>query len=130
MYSSSSSTEQLKDSAARLALRAKTKDEEFIIGGSVIDGELRMLRFNDYHLDLPIQGNLLIMEYPDRPGMVGKYGSILGEASVNIARMEVSRVDGRGDALVVLTLDDPVPAAVIESIKAEVNPLKIHAISF
>jgi hypothetical protein len=69
------------------------------------------------------------MVYQDRPGMVGKYGSILGANSINIARMEVSRIDGRGDALVILTLDDPVPVKVLEDIKASVMPIRAHLIS-
>ena len=68
---STSSTLQLRDNQARLALKARTKDSEHVIGGSIIDGTLRMLRFDDYEVDLPIEGNLLILEYPDRPGMVG-----------------------------------------------------------
>ena len=68
------------------------------------------------------------MEYQDRPGMVGAYGSILGNAQINIARMEVGRVDGRGDALVILTLDDPVPAAVLEELKEAIRPTRIFAL--
>ena len=70
------------------------------------------------------------MEYQDRPGMVGAYGSILGNAQINIARMEeVGRVDGRGDALVILTLDDPVPEAVLAELKEAVRPTRIFALS-
>ena len=69
------------------------------------------------------------MEYPDRPGMVGRYGTILGENKINIARMEVSRIDGRGDALVILTLDDPVPTSVVEEIRATVKPNKAYKVS-
>jgi D-3-phosphoglycerate dehydrogenase len=88
-----------------------------------------VLQYNEYPIDLPIGGHLLIMEYPDRPGMVGKYGSLLGENKINIARMEVSRIDGRGDALVLLTLDDPVPAPVFDQIVAAVKPTKAYRIS-
>ena len=53
---------------------------------ALVNGVLRVVRYNDYSIDLPIGGHLLVMEYPDRPGMVGKYGSILGENRINIAR--------------------------------------------
>ena len=125
-----SSTEQLKDNHSRLALKAITRDGEHVVGGSIVDDQLRLLRFGDYVLDLPIEGHLLILEYPDRPGMVGKYGTILGENHINIARMEVSRIDGRGEALVVLTLDDPMPPEVLDQIKEAVTPDKAYAVSF
>lgn len=125
-----SSTELLKDNHSRLALRGKTRDGEHRVGGSVIDGQLRLIRFDDYALDLPIEGHLLILEYADRPGMVGKYGSILGASNINIARMEVSRIDGRGEALVVLTLDDPVPAEVLATLREEISPDRAYAVSF
>ena len=80
-------------------------------------------------MDLPIGGHVLILEYPDRPGMVGTYGSLLGDAGVNIARMEVSRIDGKPNALVVLTLDDPIPAASWMRSKRKSAPERLHAFS-
>lgn len=124
-----SSTTELKVWKAELMLKATCGSHEYIIGGSIINDELRVLRFNDYALDLPVSGNLLVMEYTDRPGMVGKYGSILGEHQVNIARMEVSRVDGQGNALVILTLDDPVSDDVINKIQQTIAPTRIVHIS-
>lgn len=125
----SSSSEQLKGWSDQLTIKASAGQHAHAIGGSVINGQLRVLRYDDYPVDLPVGGHLLIMEYPDRPGMVGKYGSILGGHRINIARMEVSRIDGRGDALVILTLDDPVPAPVFEELKAAVHPTRACLIS-
>lgn len=112
-----------------LTIKALTPAGERIIAGSLDRGQLRVQRYDDYPIDLPISGHLLIMEYPDRPGMVGKYGTILGEHHINIARMEVSRIDGRGDALVILTLDDPVPAEVLDRIVAAIKPQRAHRVS-
>lgn len=113
----------------QLTVKAITADGDRIIAGGIIAGQLRVMQYNEYPIDLPIGGHLLIMEYPDRPGMVGKYGSLLGENKINIARMEVSRIDGRGDALVLLTLDDPVPPTVFDQIVATVKPTKAYRIS-
>ena len=124
-----SSTTELKEWKAELMLKAITKNHEYIIGGTIINEQMRILRFNNYRLDLPVSGNLLVMEYTDRPGMVGKYGGILGEHQVNIARMEVSRVDGQGNALVILTLDDPINDDVFNELKNEINPQRIAALS-
>jgi D-3-phosphoglycerate dehydrogenase len=125
----SSSTEQKKDWNDQLIIRAITDQGAHEIGGSLINGELRVQRYDEYPVDLPIGGNLLVMEYPDRPGMVGKYGTILGDNRINIARMEVSRIDGRGDALVILTLDDPISQPVFEQLVAVVKPTKAYKIA-
>lgn len=124
-------TSSVKDigSAPQLTVKAVTADGERVISGGIVAGQLRVLQYNEYPIDLPIGGHLLIMEYPDRPGMVGKYGTLLGENKINIARMEVSRIDGRGDALVLLTLDDPIPAPVFDQIVAAVKPTKAYRIS-
>jgi D-3-phosphoglycerate dehydrogenase len=124
------STEQGAAGREQILVKATTASGSTrVIGGALIDGQLRVLRYNEYPVDLPIGSHLLVMEYPDRPGMVGKYGSMLGENRINIARMEVSRIDGRGDALVILTLDDPLPSAVFDAIKAAVKPTKAWKIT-
>jgi D-3-phosphoglycerate dehydrogenase len=126
----SSSSEQAEEDDPRLTVKAITAGGgEHLIGGALVHGVLRVLHYNEYPIDLPIGGHLLVMEYPDRPGMVGKYGSILGANNINIARMEVSRIDGRGDALVILTLDDPVPPAVFDEIRNTVRPNKAYKVS-
>ena len=125
----SSSTEQMNGWNDQLTVRAITDKGSHEIGGSMVAGLLRVQRYDEYHVDLPIGGNLLIMEYQDRPGMVGRYGTILGGNRINIARMEVSRIDGRGDALVILTLDDPVPMPVFQEIVETVKPTKAYRIA-
>ena len=125
----SSTSATTRGNPARLVLTATTPGGQHSIGGSVIEGQVRILSFDDYSIDLPVGNNLLIMEYEDRPGMVGKYGSILGENNINIARMEVSRIDGRGDALVLLTLDDPVPQPVLGAIAATVQPKRLCTVT-
>ncbi len=124
-----SSSQEIADGADQLQVKAITASGSHIIAGALVGGQLRVLKYNDFPIDLPIGGHLLVMEYNDRPGMVGKYGTILGANRINIARMEVSRIDGRGDALVILTLDDPIPLAVFEEIKTTVKPNKAYKVS-
>jgi len=124
-----SSSQEQADGAEQLSVTAVTASGRHVIAGALVAGQLRVLKYNDFPIDLPIGGHLLVMEYTDRPGMVGKYGTILGANRINIARMEVSRIDGRGDALVILTLDDPVPAPVFEEIKTTVKPNKAYKVS-
>jgi L-serine deaminase len=54
----------------------------------------------------------------DQPGTIGAVGTIAGRHNINISFMEVGRLTLRGMAMMVLGLDDPVPPAVLEEIKA------------
>ena len=65
----------------------------------------RLVEVNDFVVDLEPTEHLAFFTYEDRPGMVGTVGKILGDASVNIAGMQVSRNERGGQALVALAVD-------------------------
>jgi D-3-phosphoglycerate dehydrogenase len=72
-----------------------------------------------YWVDLvPRGGYVLLSRHVDRPGIVGTVGTLLGEADVNISSMQVGRLHPRGEALMALTVDDPVPPALLERLRA------------
>jgi predicted regulator of amino acid metabolism with ACT domain len=73
-------------------------------------------------------GVMLITRHRDRPGMIGRVGQILGAADVNISAMHLGRTAPRADALMVLALDDDVPAAVADEIRAHEAVLDLWTI--
>ena len=87
-----------------------------VIAGTVFDGVPRIVRLRDLHVEFVPEGHILVLAYEDRPGMVGRIGSILGRHNVNIASMHVGRRTRRGRAIVVLLLDDDVSAEVLEEV--------------
>ena len=76
----------------------------------------KIVAIDDYDLDLVPTDNLLFLRYADRPGVVGTVGNALGKAQVNIAGMQVARDHAGGAALMVITVDSPVPAEVLSSL--------------
>lgn len=86
------------------------------VGGALVQGEPRIVFIDGFWVDVPIEGHLLLTKHQDKPGLVGRVGTLLGENDVNISSMQVGRLRPRGDALMILTLDDPVPAHVRERI--------------
>ncbi len=92
-----------------------------IIAGTVFDGVPRIVRLRDLHIEFIPEGHILVLSYEDRPGMVGKIGSILGRHNVNIASMHVGRRTKRGRAIVVLLLDEDVPPEVMEEVEKAVE---------
>jgi D-3-phosphoglycerate dehydrogenase len=88
------------------------------VGGTVAAGEPRITRLGTYRLDMEPAHVMLITRHTDKPGMVGRIGAILGEADVNISAMHLARTRPREDALMILALDDDVPAEVEAAIQA------------
>ncbi|HEX5204182.1 phosphoglycerate dehydrogenase [Paractinoplanes rhizophilus] len=76
---------------------------------------------DDFDLDLTADGVLLFFRYSDRPGVIGAIGSILGEAGVNIAAMQVARREAGGEALMTLTVDGSVDADLLSAVAAAIG---------
>jgi D-3-phosphoglycerate dehydrogenase len=72
-------------------------------------------------VEVPIAKHLIVMVYKDRPGIVAIYGKEFGEASINIAGMQIARQSKGGQALSVLTVDSPVPDALLEKVRVAIK---------
>jgi D-3-phosphoglycerate dehydrogenase / 2-oxoglutarate reductase len=81
----------------------------------------RVMQVNDYDIEMAPARFMLFFTYTDRPGVIGKVGTILGQHDVNIATMDVGRPSIGGTALMGLTLDSPVPPQVIEEIRSAIE---------
>jgi D-3-phosphoglycerate dehydrogenase / 2-oxoglutarate reductase len=67
-------------------------------------------------VSVPPNRYMLFTRHRDMPGIIGKMGSILGSHNVNIASMQVGRKIVRGDAVMVVSLDDPLPDGVLADV--------------
>ena len=56
------------------------------------------------------------MLHTDKPGLIGAVGTITGKNNVNISAMQVARINPRGEALMILTLDEPASDDIIKKI--------------
>ncbi|TVR08604.1 MAG: ACT domain-containing protein, partial [Phormidium sp. GEM2.Bin31] len=80
------------------------------------DGELRITNVDEFPVNVPPIQHMLFTRHRDMPGIIGRIGSLLGSFNVNIASMQVGRKIVRGDAVMVLSLDDPLPEGILEEI--------------
>ena len=96
---------------------AKSDDDTFTAEGTQLH-EARILKVNDYWVDVIPKGHMFIAKYEDVPGSIGKIGTKLGEHNVNIGIMQVGRDEKGGRAIMVLTLDKEVPQEIISEIQA------------
>ena len=105
-----------------ISLKVETDRGTSTVGGTVINGQPNIVCIDDYWLTVePTGGHLLLIRHTDQPGMIGKVGTILGEADINISAMQVARESARGRALMLLSVDDPVPAEVVRKISEVTN---------
>ena len=106
------------DYGSLLTIEIKTTSGDISVAGTVRDGELHIVKVKDYSLDLvPTPGSyFLFADHLDRPGFIGAIGKITGDSDINISSMHLGRLKRRGPALLVLTLDEPVPQSEQEKI--------------
>ena len=76
------------------------------IAGAMAGNEPRIVRLDGYAVDVVPSGHVLIMRHLDRPGMIGRVGTILGANDVNISAMQVGRRVIRGEAVMTMSLDE------------------------
>jgi D-3-phosphoglycerate dehydrogenase / 2-oxoglutarate reductase len=98
-----------------------------VVSGTVMHNEPRIVRIGRYWTEFVPEGYILFCRNPDQPGMIGRVGTIIGKANVNIRHMDVgpserspqTRESKRSNdtALMIISVDDPIPAWAIEEIK-------------
>jgi D-3-phosphoglycerate dehydrogenase / 2-oxoglutarate reductase len=93
------------------------EDEMTIIGATVLNGfGSRIVKIDNYQVDIRPEQHLLYIKHHDIPGMIGLVGSILGDFDINIGTMQVGRAAIGGDAIMVLTLDKTIGVQITDKI--------------
>lgn len=88
------------------------------LAGTVVHGQqLRLVEVDGFEVDAAPHGHLLMTRHRDVPGIVGKTGTILGEAAINISNMQVARASAGGDALMLLGIDRAADAGVLARLR-------------
>ncbi len=119
--------------SSSMTVTVSGEGKDLAIGGTLFGSDMpRLFRLNEHRLEAYMDGNMLIFEHQDRPGVIGSLGSALGQHNINIAQMSVGRTlqEPDGKAIGVLNLDSNVPAAAIEEILKfdgidAVNPINL-----
>jgi D-3-phosphoglycerate dehydrogenase / 2-oxoglutarate reductase len=101
-----------------LELSASAEGKTVSVGGAFFGATPRIVSVNRRWVEARPTGVILVLENTDRPGMVGRIGTLLGEHSVNIATMSLSRNQAGGTALTVLNLDNAPSAELLDKIRA------------
>lgn len=105
-----------------IAVKLTTAAGQTTVGGTVMRGEPHLVLVDGYWVDVaPVEGFFLFSHHRDRPGMIGKVGTLLGDCDINISSMQVGRLMPRGRAMMIVGLDEAIPQPVLETIRSIPN---------
>jgi len=116
-------TRQSRDWVNLVTLSGEGSRGQVGVAGTTVgprDAE-RLVAINGIPIDMAPADHMAFLFYEDRPGVIGRVGTILGESGVNIASMQVGRRKQGGEALMALTVDAGIPAGVLEQVEAEIG---------
>ena len=99
-------------------LSAEAEGKTVSVGGAFFGATPRIVSVNSRPVEARPHGVILVLENTDRPGIVGRIGTLLGEHSVNIATMSLSRNQAGGTALTILNLDNAPGEQLLQEIRA------------
>ena len=117
-----------------VGVRADGPDGEShrVLGTVYADGLPRVLRIDNFAMDMIPEGNMVVVVNQDQPGVIGAVGSSFGDAKVNIADMVISRdfgKDGTATALMLIKTDSQPPAALLDKLRAKPNIKRVKAVT-
>lgn len=115
-----------------LTVAITTERRERSISGVLFSNgeEPRVVSMNRVPIEATPEGNLLFISNQDSPGLIGRVGTILGEAGINIANFHLGRTAPGGSAIAFVNVDHDVPDAVMETLKGVDNVLEVKLVRY
>ncbi|PPD26501.1 MAG: phosphoglycerate dehydrogenase [Hyphomicrobium sp.] len=112
-------------------LTVKTDEYERSVAGTVFsDGRPRIIQVRDINMDFELTPHMLFVRNTDRPGFIGRVGTVMGDASVNIGTFNLGREKAGGDAICMLSLDDAVSDEILAKVTAIPNVVRVRRLRF
>ncbi len=111
-----------------ITLTIEGQGKRRLVAGTLFEGQPRIVRLRDYSMDFTPDEHMLLLNYEDRPGMIGRIGTIMGQHDINIASMNLGRSQKKGEAMVILSLDSAVPPPVVDELRTATEASFIKAL--
>jgi D-3-phosphoglycerate dehydrogenase len=113
-----------------LVLRVKSPKRELQVHGTLFSKkDPRVVKVDNFIVEIVPEGSMLFMYNNDKPGVIGNIGTLMGKNNINIARMHFGREKAGGMAISVVNIDAPASEKVLEEIKNLPNILDVKVIN-
>lgn len=110
-------TANAQDFAGTVTIRVTGDAGETVVSGAIFgSGDPRIVAVNGVRLEIVPEGHLLITRHHDKPGIIGRIGTAIGEQSINISRLVLGLTERTGIAQAVLSVDGAVDRAVLDKL--------------
>ena len=114
-----------------IRLTVKTDDYERSVAGTVFsDGRPRIIQVRNIDMEFEVAPRMLFIRNADKPGFIGKFGMLMGEAGLNIATLNLGRDKPGGDAICMVAIDEPVSEEVLAKITALPQVVRVNRLEF
>jgi len=118
------------DYQSMIILRVRTDGKENYLAGTLFSRkDPRIVKINNFDVEIIPEGNMLFLYNNDKPGVIGNIGSFMGRNNINIARMHFGREAPGGLAISVVNIDSPVTQSQLEEIKGLPNILSVKVVN-
>jgi len=115
-------TSEVRGYMGLITLSVITDKGEYQVAGTVFpEPQCRIVQIDEYRMEAPLEGRMLLITNCDRPGVLGFIGTTLGSFQVNIADMHLSRIHDKGMAICLVTVDNPVPPEALQALREHEN---------
>jgi D-3-phosphoglycerate dehydrogenase len=112
-------------------LTVKTSEYDRSVGGTVFsDGRPRFIQVRDINMEFELTPHMLYVRNSDKPGFIGRFGTVLGEAGVNIATLNLGRDRPGGDAICLVSVDEPISDEVVARVAALPQVIRVNRLRF
>jgi D-3-phosphoglycerate dehydrogenase / 2-oxoglutarate reductase len=110
-----------RDYTNLVEVRVTDGGDEIAVSGTTVGPEPRLFLAGalGFGIDIELASDLIFVRYTDLPGVIGRVGTMFGQAGVNIANMAVSRTKEGDEALMVFSIDCPCPPELAGRLRAE-----------
>lgn len=107
-----------------------SQGERSVSGTLFANSQPRLVEIFDVKVEADLTERMLYIVNEDAPGFIGRLGTALGEAGVNIGTFHLGRRAAGGEAVLLLSVDQPVDAATLEKVKALPGVKTVKALDF
>jgi D-3-phosphoglycerate dehydrogenase len=101
------------------------------VAGTVFsDGRPRIIQVRDIDMEFELAPRMLFIRNEDKPGFIGRFGTLMGEAGLNIATLNLGRDKPGGNAICMVAIDEPASDEVLARIRALPHVVRVHRLEF